>query len=87
MRRIVAVLLLAGGLGGCVYAPPYAYDSTYPAYYGYPTYAGPPVSLDLGFSFYDGPRHHGVRHHGWGHRGGWGGHHRGGGWRGGRGRH
>ena len=84
--RLAAALLLAGGLGGCaVYGPPYAYDSAYPAY-GYPAYAGPPVALDLGFAFHDGPRHGHYRHHhhgwrghgGWGHhRGGWG-HHRGG---------
>lgn len=93
MRRVIASLLLAGGLGGCVLAPPYAYDATYPGYGGYPGYAAPPVALDLGFSFYDGPRHgyRGDRHHGWGDGGGWSGrgggpgHH--GGWRGGRGRH
>ena len=87
LRRVAAALLLAGGLGGCaVYGPPYAYDSTYPAY-GYPTYVGPPVSLDLGFAFYDGPRHGHYRHHGHGWRGhgGWG-HHRGG-WGHHRGRH
>ena len=86
LRRVAAALLLAAGLEGCaVYGPPYAYDGSYPAY-GYPTYVGPPVSLDLGFAFYDGPRHghyrhphhHGWRGHGWRHhRGGWG-HHRGG---------
>lgn len=94
IRRVIATLLLAGGLGGCVLAPPYAYDATYPGYGGYPGYAAPPVALDLGFSFYDGPRHHGYRgyrHHGWGDGGGWSGrgggpgHH--GGWRGGRDRH
>ncbi len=82
LRRIVAAFLLAVGLGGCVYAPPYAYDAGYPAYnypnYGYPTYVGPPVTLDFGFSYYDRPRHHdggayygrGGRHHGgWGRRG------------------
>jgi hypothetical protein len=47
-RRSLVVLLLAGGLGGCVYAPPYA--SAYDPYYsGYPTYVGPPVSVGLGF--------------------------------------
>lgn len=56
LRRVLAALLLGCGLGGCaVYAPPYAaYDPYYPAYgYGYPAYIGPPVSLDLGFGFYD----------------------------------
>lgn len=84
LRRVAAALLLAGGLGGCaVYGPPYAYDTAY----AYPAYVGRPVSLDLGFAFYDRPRHghyrhhhhHGWRGHGWGHhRGGWGHHHRGG---------
>lgn len=90
IRRLVAVVLLAAGLGGCVYAPPYgAYDATY-AGYGYPTYVGPPVSLDLGFGFYGGHHHghyRGHHHHGWRSHGG--GHHRGG-WHGrgrGRGRH
>lgn len=80
LRRVVITLLLAAGLGGCVYAPPYAaYDASYPAY-AYPTYVGPPIALDFGFGFYDGPRHghyrrhhhHGWRHHGGHHRGGWG---------------
>ena len=91
LRRGFVALLVAFGLGGCVYAPPYAYDAGYPAYgypsYGYPTYVGPPVTLDFGFSYYDRPRHH---HHGYGHGGyrgrHYGGHHSGGGW-GGRGRH
>ena len=63
-RRAVIALLLGCGLGGCaVYAPPYAgYDPYYPAY-GYPAYVGPPVSLDLGFGFYNG---------GYRGRGGWG---------------
>jgi hypothetical protein len=81
--RAAAALLVAAALGGCVYAPPYAaYDPAYPSY-SYPAYVGPPISLDLGFGFYDGPRH---GHHGWGHHGGWrhhgGGHYRGRGWRG-----
>ncbi|MCC2957899.1 hypothetical protein LK542_19965 [Massilia sp. IC2-477] len=71
LRRFIAALLLTFGLGGCVYAPPYAYDAGYPAYgypaYGYPTYVGPPVTLDFGFSFYDRPRHHHGRHHEWSH--------------------
>lgn len=84
LRRVAAALLLAAGLGGCaVYGPPYAYDAGYPAY-GYPTYVGPPIALDLGFGYYRGHghyrnhHHHGWRHGGGGHdRGGWG-HHRGG---------
>ena len=86
-KRLFISLLLASGLGGCaVYGPPYAAYDSYP-YGGSPAYAYPPVTLDLGFSYYDrGPRYHGG--HGWnhghgrGHHGGRG-HHRG--W--GRGRH
>ncbi|RLM48584.1 hypothetical protein DVK02_19140 [Halobellus sp. Atlit-31R] len=89
LGRGLAAGLLALGLGGCVYAPPYACDPTYPAYgypaYGSPTYVGPPVTLDFGFSYIDRPRY---RHdHGWSHHreyGGWP-HH--GGHRGWRGRH
>jgi hypothetical protein len=91
-KRLVVALLLAGGLGGCaVYAPPYAaYDSAYPYYYsdygyGYPTYVGPPVSLNFGFYEHRHRGYGGWRHgHGWkGHGGGWGhgrgwGHRRGG---------
>jgi len=87
LRRGAAALSLALGLGGCVYAPPYAYDAGYPTYgypsygypsYGYPTYVGPPVTLDFGFNFHDRRGYDRGRHYG--------GHHRGGGWRG-RGRH
>lgn len=81
VRRVVIALLLAAGLGGCVYAPPYAYDPYYPTYsypYSYPAYVGPPVTLDFGFAYYrHHPHHHrghgyhgGHRRHGWGH-GGW----------------
>ena len=87
LRRGAVALSLALGLGGCVYAPPYAYDGGYPTYgypsYGYPTYVGPPVTLDFGFSYYDRPRYHHGYHHGGRHGGSY---HRGGGWRG-RGRH
>ncbi len=89
-KRLVISLLLACGLGGCaVYGPPYAtYDSSYPYAYGQPAYVYPPVSLDLGFTYFDhGPRYHGGHrwghhhggHHGWRghHRGHGGGHHRG----------
>jgi hypothetical protein len=82
-KRLVISLLLAAGLGGCaVYGPPYsAYDGGY-GYSGAPAYVYPPVSVDLGFSYYDrGPRYHGGHHHWRGHHGR--GHHRG--W--GRGRH
>jgi hypothetical protein len=77
-RRIVAALLLAGGLGGCVYAPPYAaYDPYYYGYgypaYAYPAYVGPPVTLDFGFYGHGYRGYHGWRGRGggWGH--GWGG--------------
>lgn len=97
-KRLILSLMLACGLGGCaVYGPPYAgysaYDSGYapaygyggyPAYsyYGGPAYAYPPLTLGLGFSYYDrGPRGYGRSHyHGRGHHHGgqhWSGHHRG----------
>jgi len=45
--------------------PAYSYSGGYP--YAGPAYAYPPVSLDLGFSYYDRrPRHRGGD--GWGHR-------------------
>jgi hypothetical protein len=70
-KRLVISLLVAGGLGGCaVYAPPYgSYESTYP--YGGPAYVYPPVSLDLGFTYYDrGPRYYGGYGGYGGYRGG-----------------
>ena len=74
IKRGVAALLVAAGLGGCVYAPPYAYGPNYPGY-SYPTYVGPPISVDLGFGYVE-HRHHGhYGHHG--HHGHHGGHHRG----------
>lgn len=85
-RRMLGAAAITAGLSGCaVYAPPYAYDTTYPVYgystYGYPAYYGaPPVSIDLGFGYYSDHRHGGYRSHG-GHgaRHGYG--HRHGGWR------
>jgi hypothetical protein len=84
-KRLFLSLLMATGLGGCAVYPPYAYDP-YPYGYGYgyaaPAYVGPPVSLDLGFGFYDyGGRHfdghhrHGGFHGGHGHGHGHGGFH------------
>ena len=57
------------------YVPAYGYSSysSYPYYgaypYSSPAYAYPPVTLGLGFSYYDrGPRHYGHgHHHGRGH--------------------
>jgi hypothetical protein len=78
------------------YVPAYGYSSysAYPYYgaypYASPAYAYPPVTLGLGFSYYDrGSRHYGHGHHhgrghyhgghGWrGHHGGHGGRHHGG---------
>ncbi|WP_313707183.1 hypothetical protein [Massilia sp.] len=97
VQGLAVVAFLAGGLGGCVYDPYYAYsypnDYTYPysypysypyyypyRYYGYPSYVGPPVSLNFGFGYYHHGGHDGYHggHHGWsGHGGGWG-HHGGG---------
>lgn len=84
---IAIALIMAAGLGGCVYAPPYAvYDSYayYPAYYyypaysyyypaySYPAYVGPPIGLNFNFDYY----HHSHGYHGYrggyGHHGGWG---------------
>lgn len=76
IRRLAVVLLLHASLGGCaVYGPPYAAYDSYPAY-GYPTYVGPPISLDLGFGYYSGHRyrHHGGHHHGWRSHKNWSGH-------------
>jgi hypothetical protein len=81
MKRLILSLAAGVALSGCVYAPlPYAYDpvpAAAPAYYGgpysyaYPTYAGPPVSLNFGFYEH---RYRGG--HGWGgYRGGWRGRH------------
>lgn len=76
MKRLILSLAACAALSGCVYAPlPYAYDAA-PAYYGpysyaYPTYVGPPVSLDFGFY-----EHRYSGGHGWGgYRGGWHGRH------------
>ena len=78
VKRLIFSLLLAAGATGCaVYSPPYAggYDS-YPYSYGYPTYVGPPVTLDLGFQFYDRGRGYYGGHHGFrGHQHGFRGHH------------
>jgi hypothetical protein len=87
-KRLILSLLVATSASGCAYyAPPYAAYEPYAYGYSQPYYVGPPVSLDLGFGFYD---YHGGGHrgggwgHGWGHggggRGGWG---HGGGWGGG----
>jgi len=95
VKRLAVGLLIAGNLGGCaVYGPPYAaaYDPYYYPSYGYPTYVGPPVSLNFGLGYYDrgyGHYHHGHgKYHGgrgwYGRGGGWS--HRGGGWGHGRGR-
>jgi hypothetical protein len=80
MRRIAIALLLAAGLGGCVYAPPYAAYDPYYASYAYPAYVGPPVTLGFGLGYYSHHHHHGGRgyygghygghgRHGWGHGG------------------
>ena len=72
--RLVAALLLAVGLGGCVYDPYYSsypYYSYYPGY-GYPTYVGPPVSLSFGYYKHSHHGHHGGHHGGYRHGGGHG---------------
>lgn len=75
VRRLLGVVALTAGLGGCaVYAPPYAYDGAYAPYsyptygypaYGYPAYVAPPISLDLGFGYYRGHGDGGYRGSGW----------------------
>jgi hypothetical protein len=49
--RLLAVIALAGGLAGCVVAPPYGYAPAYPAYgyYAAPAYYAPSVSVGVGF--------------------------------------
>jgi uncharacterized membrane protein YgcG len=93
--RSVVALVLAGGLGGCVYDPYYP-SSYYPAsyspysYYAYPYYPYPSYPyysayryvgppVSLNFGFYS--------HHGGGHGYGHGGHGHGGGWGHGHGGH
>ena len=65
-KRLIFSLLLAGSLGGCAYyGPPSSGYDAYPYSYGSPTYYGPPVTIDLGFGYYN----YGRSHHG-GYRGG-----------------
>jgi hypothetical protein len=48
-KRLILSLAAGAALSGCVYGPPYAaYNAPYG--YGYPAYAGPPVSLSFGYS-------------------------------------
>lgn len=76
-KRLIFSLVLAGSLGGCAYyGPPSAYD-TYPYGYGTPTYVGPPVSIDLGFGYYDFDRIHRGDYRGHNHYGYRGGAHHG----------
>lgn len=79
-KRLTISLLMGVALSGCAYygPPPAAYDA-YPYGDGGPGYAVAPVSIDLGFGFYDHGRAyhhrgHGLRHGGYrgayhGHRG------------------
>jgi hypothetical protein len=48
MLRLSVMLIMAGGLAGCVVAPPYGYAPA-PAYYGYAPayYAAPSVSIGV----------------------------------------
>ena len=64
MKTIVAGLLAAVALSGCVAVP---YDPGPGAYYGGPGYGpayyGPPVSFSFGYTYRDGGHHHhGHRH-------------------------
>jgi hypothetical protein len=85
LKRIILSLAAGAALSGCVYAPPYAYDAApvgssyyYPYAYDYPTYVGPPLSLNFGY-YHSHRSGSGWRDHGWrGGRSGYGGY-RGGG--------
>lgn len=81
-QRYVVALLLAVGLGGCVYdpyysghgypGPSYGYSDYGHTDYGYrpdSDYAGPPVALNFGF--YEHRQHGGYhgKHHAYGWRG------------------
>ena len=77
-KRLILSLVTGVALSGCAYygPPPAAYDA-YPYAYGPPVYGAPPVSIDLGFGFYDVGRAHHHRGHGLrhgGHRGAYHGH-------------
>lgn len=68
-KRLIFSLLMGGALAGCaVYGPPPAAYDAYPYGYGRPVYVAPPVSLDLGFGFYDFGRTYHHRGHGFQHR-------------------
>ncbi|HEV3425722.1 MAG TPA: hypothetical protein VG105_18445 [Paraburkholderia sp.] len=53
MRRLLVVLTLAGGLTGCVVAPPYGYGYApaygyAPGYYAPSYYAAPTIGIGIG---------------------------------------
>ncbi|WP_298622384.1 hypothetical protein [uncultured Zoogloea sp.] len=53
MKRLIATVLLAASLGGCIVAPPA------PGYYGHrhPRYVEPPVVVVPPYRGHGGPRH------------------------------
>ena len=72
MKTLVAGLLAAVALSGCVAVPydpgPGAYyggsPGYGPGYYGPPAYYGPPVSFSFGYTYRDGGhRHYRHRHY------------------------
>lgn len=65
-KRLLLSLAAGAALSGCVVAPPYGAYDAYGYGYGYPAYAGPPVSLSFGYSDHRyGGGHGGRGHHGW----------------------
>ena len=67
MKTMIAGVLAALALSGCVAIP---YDPGPGAYYGGPGYAtgpgyyyGPPVSFSFGYTYRDGGRYHGHGGH------------------------
>ena len=56
MKTLIAVVVAAFALAGCVAVPAYpepAYSYS-PGYY----YPAPAASFSFGYNYYDGPRHH-----------------------------
>lgn len=60
MKGMIAALLTAFGLAGCV-AVPYDASPGYGYYGPAPYYYGPPATFHFGYHYHGGHRHH--RHH------------------------
>jgi hypothetical protein len=59
MTRLLIILGLAFGLGGCIVAPPYGYAPGYGYAYAPGYYAAPTVDVGVGFGGYYGHGWHG----------------------------